>query len=127
MTTMEIRPRVVPIMAIVLRFLRLRAMPKIPKIKEAMARKNDRMFTIGIQEPRSARVPKMMARIPKIFCSFYFICELLISSKLDLCSCEIVFIIDKIIADVNLYRDSSHRNFFLEIFSENDKIVLMKT
>ena len=124
---MEIRPKVVPIMANVLRFLRLRAMPKIPKIKEAMARKNDRMFTIGIQEPRSARVPKMMARIPKIFCSFCFICELLISSKLDLYSCEIVFIIDKIRADVNLYRDSSHRNFFLDIFSENDKIVLMET
>ena len=73
MTTMEIRPRVVPIMAIVLRFLRLRAMPKIPKIKEAMARKNDRMFTIGIQEPRSARVPKMMARILRfsvLFASF---------------------------------------------------------
>jgi len=44
-----------------------------------------------------------------------------------LCSCEIVFIIDKIRADVNLYRDSSLGNFFLDIFSENDKIVLMKT
>ena len=95
MTTMEIRPKVVPIMANVLRFLRLRTMPKIPKIKEAMARKNDRMFTIGIQEPRSARVPKMMARIPKIFCSFCFIYEFLISSKLDSYLCEIVPIIDK--------------------------------
>lgn len=64
--TMEITPKVVPIIANVLRFLRLRTMPKIPKNKEAKARKNDRMFTIGIQEPRSARVPKMMARIPKI-------------------------------------------------------------
>lgn len=124
---MEITPKVVPIIANVLRFLRLRTMPKIPKNKEAMARKNDRMFTIGIQEPRSARVPKMMARIPKIFCSSCFVCELLISSKLDLCSCEIVFIVDIIRADVNLYRYSSHRNFFLDIFLLCDKIVLMKT
>ena len=127
MTTMEIRPKVVPIMAIVLRFLRLRTMPKTPKIKVVMARKNDRMLTIGIQEPRSARAPKMMARIPKIFCSFCFMCEFLISSKLDSYLCEIVFIIDKIKADVNLYRYSSHGNFFLDIFSENDKIVLMET
>ena len=63
---MEITPKVAPIIANVLRFLRLRTIPKIPKIKVAMARKNDRMFTIGIQEPRSARVPKMTARIPKI-------------------------------------------------------------
>ena len=46
--TMEITPKVVPIIANVLRFLRLRTMPKIPKNKEAKARKNDRMFTIGI-------------------------------------------------------------------------------
>ena len=41
--------------------------------------------------------------------------------------CKIVFIIDKIRADVNFYRDSSLGNFFLDIFSENDKIVLMET
>ena len=46
-------------------------------------------------------------------------------------TCEIVFIIvfiiDKIRADVNFYRDSSLGNFFLDIFFQNDKIVLMKT
>ena len=102
-------------------------MPMTPKIKATNPKRKDRPLIIGIQEPRSARVPKMMARIPKIFCSFCFICELLISSKLDLCSCEIVFIIDKIRADVNFCLDSSHKNFFLDIFSENDKIVPMKT
>ena len=70
---MEIRPKVVPMIANVLRFLILMAIPKTPKIKVAMARKNDRMLTIGIQEPRSARVPKMMARILRfsvLFASF---------------------------------------------------------
>ena len=47
--------------------------------------------------------------------------------RLESYPCKIVFIIDKIRADVNLYRDSSHRNFFLDILFENDKIVLMKT
>ena len=112
---MEIRPKVVPMIANVLRFLRLRT-TKIPKIKEAMARKNDRMFTIGIQEPRSARVPKIMARIPKIFCSFCFMCEFLISSKLDSCSCEIVFIIDKILPNVNLKKIVPVRTFFLTFY-----------
>ena len=41
--------------------------------------------------------------------------------------CEIVFIIDKIRADVNFCLDSSHGKFFLDIFSGNDKIVLMET
>ena len=124
---MEMRPKLEPIVANVLRFLRLRAMPKTPKIKVAMARKKDRMLTIGIQEPRSARAPKMMARIPKSFCSFCFMCEFLISSKLNSYLCEIVFIIDKIRAYVNFCLDSSQGNFFLDILFENDKIVLMKT
>ena len=98
-----------------------------PKIKATNPRRKARLLIIGIRELRRAPAPKMTARIPKICCSFCFICELLISSKLDLYSCEIVFFLDKIRADVNLYRDSSHRNFFLDIFSENDKIVLMKT
>lgn len=38
-----------------------------------------------------------------------------------------MFIVDIIRANVNLYRYSSQGNFFLDIFSENDKIVPMET
>ncbi|KXU12618.1 hypothetical protein SINDD18_01407 [Streptococcus infantis] len=38
-----------------------------------------------------------------------------------------MFIIDKIRADVNFCLDSSQGNFFLDIFSENGKMVLMET
>ncbi len=102
-------------------------MPMTPKIKATNPRRKDRPLTIGIQEPRSARAPKMMARIPKVFCSFCFMCEFLISSKLDSYLCEIVFIIDKIRAYVNFCIDSSLGNFFLDILFENDKIVLVET
>ncbi|EIC76229.1 hypothetical protein HMPREF1115_0340 [Streptococcus oralis SK610] len=38
-----------------------------------------------------------------------------------------MLIIEKILPNVNLNQDSSLGNFFLDIFSENDKIVLMET
>ena len=101
--------------------------PKTPRPIAIIAKKKASMLMIGNQEPRSARVPKMIAMIPKIFSSFCFICGFLISSKLDSYLCEIVFIIDKIRAYVNFCLDSSQGNFFLDILFESDKIVLMKT
>ena len=47
--------------------------------------------------------------------------------RLESYLCKIVFIIDKIEANVNFKKNSSRRNFFLDILFENDKIVLMKT
>ena len=98
-----------------------------PKIKATNPKRKDRPLIIGIQEPRSARAPKMTARVPKVLYSSCFMCEFLISSKLDSYLCEIVFIIDKIRAYVNFCLDSSQGNFFLDILFESDKIVLMKT
>ena len=71
------RPRLVPMIANVLRFLRLRPIPKMPRVIAIMAKKKARMLMIGSQEPRRARVPKMMAKIPKIFSSLCFICDFL--------------------------------------------------
>ena len=101
--------------------------PKTPRPIAIIAKKKDSTLMIGDQDPRSARVPKMIAMIPKIFSSFCFMCEFLISNKLDSCLCEIVFIIDKILPNVNFCLDSSQGNFFLDILFESDKIVLMKT
>ena len=42
-------------------------MPMTPKIKATNPKRKDRPLIIGIQEPRSARVPKMMARILRFY------------------------------------------------------------
>ena len=65
-------PRLVPIIANILRFLRLRPIPKMPRAIAIMAKKKASMLMIGSQEPRRARVPKMMAKIPKKFLFFMF-------------------------------------------------------
>ena len=73
-------PRLVPMIASVLRLLRLRPIPKTPKAIATIAKKNASMLMIGSQEPRSARAPKIIAKVPKIFSSFCFICDVLISN-----------------------------------------------
>ena len=55
--------------------------PKTPRPIAIIAKKKDSTLMIGNQDPRSARVPKMIAMIPKIFSSFCFICGFLISSQ----------------------------------------------
>ena len=47
-------PKLVPMIANILRFLRLRPIPKMPRAIAIMAKKKARMLMIGSQEPRRA-------------------------------------------------------------------------
>ena len=102
----------------ILRFLRLRPIPKTPKAIATIAKKNASMLMIGSQELRFSLLFVSFVMFSFLIRVYYNTCEIVFI---------IVFIIDKIRADVNFYLNSSQGNFFLDIFSKNDKIVLMKT